>query len=51
MRPMDCSLPGSSVHGIFQAGVQEWVAILSLILKVRRLRFRKVKKIAHMCTA
>ena len=26
--PMDCSLPGSSVHGIFQAGVLEWVAIV-----------------------
>ena len=25
--PMDCSLPGSSVHGIFQAGVLEWGAI------------------------
>ena len=25
--PMDCSLPGSSVHGIFQSGVLEWVAI------------------------
>ena len=25
--PMDCSLPGSSVHGIFQATVLEWVAI------------------------
>ena len=25
--PMDCSLPGSSVHGIFQAGILEWVAI------------------------
>ena len=24
---MDCSLPGSSVHGIFQAKVLEWVAI------------------------
>ena len=24
---MDCSLPGSSVHGIFQAGVLEWGAI------------------------
>ena len=24
--PMDCSLPGSAVHGIFQAGVLEWVA-------------------------
>ena len=25
--PMDCSLPGSSVHEIFQAGVLEWGAI------------------------
>ena len=25
--PMDCSLPGSSIHGIFQAGVLEWGAI------------------------
>ena len=25
--PMDCSLPGSSVRGIFQARILEWVAI------------------------
>ena len=25
--PMDCSIPGSSAHGIFQARVPEWVAI------------------------
>ena len=25
--PMDCNLPGSSVHGIFQARILEWVAI------------------------
>ena len=25
--PMDCSLPGSSVHGIFQARVLGWIAI------------------------
>ena len=25
--PMDCSLPGSSIHGIFQARVLEWVAV------------------------
>ena len=25
--PMDCSLPSSSVHGIFQAIVLEWIAI------------------------
>ena len=25
--PMDCSLPGSSIHGIFQARILQWVAI------------------------
>ena len=25
--PMDCSPPGSSIHGIFQARVLEWGAI------------------------
>ena len=39
--PMDCSPPGSSVHGIFQARVLEWGAIafsmtnLDSILKSR----------------
>ena len=37
--PMDHSLPGSSVHGIFQAKILEWVAIsmtnLDSILKSR----------------
>ena len=27
--PMDYSLPGSSVHGILQARILEWVAMLS----------------------
>ena len=26
--PMNCSLPGSSIHGIFQARVLEWSAIV-----------------------
>ena len=26
--PMDCSLPGFSIHGIFQARVLEWGAIV-----------------------
>ena len=25
--PVDCSPPGSSIHGIFQARVLEWIAI------------------------
>ena len=30
--PMDCSLPGSSTHGIFQAKVLEWGAIAFSII-------------------
>ena len=33
--PMDCSLPGSSVHGIFQAGVLERGAIALIPLQMR----------------
>ena len=35
--PMDCSLPGSSVHGIFQARVLEWGAIVLLLLLLSRV--------------
>ena len=31
--PMDCSLPDSSVHRIFQARVLEWVAIASSVIE------------------
>ena len=43
--PMDCSLLGSSVHGIFQATVQEWGAIeclLCAIFQMRKLNLREV---------
>ena len=32
---MDCSLPGSSVHGIFQARVLEWGAIAFSVILTR----------------
>ena len=32
--PMDCSLPGFSVHGIFQARILEWIAISSLLQRI-----------------
>ena len=32
--PLDCSLPGSFVHGIFQTRVLEWVAIDLLYVKI-----------------
>ena len=34
--PMDCSLPSSSVQGIFQAGVPEWGAIAFSAVKATR---------------
>ena len=34
--PMDCSLPGSSIHGIFQARVLEWVAIAFSIHSLKK---------------
>ena len=30
---MDCRLPGSSIHGIFQARVLEWGAIVNPLLR------------------
>ena len=27
--PVDCGPPGSSIHGVLQAGILEWVAISS----------------------
>ena len=33
--PMDCSLPGSSVHGVFQVRVLEWLPLSSPFLIVR----------------
>ena len=39
--PMDCSLPGSSVHGIFQARVLEWGAIAFSNLSSTRYEIEK----------
>ena len=30
---MDCSLPGSSIHGIFQARILEWAAFSKILLQ------------------
>ena len=29
--PMDCGLPGSAVHGIFQARILEWIAVSNYV--------------------
>ena len=41
---MDCSLPGSSVHGIFQARVLEWGAIAFSEVYFREFKKKKKKK-------
>ena len=44
--PMDCSLPGSSVHGIFQARVLEWGAIAFSKENIRNVfRYNNMKGI------
>ena len=49
--PMDCHLPGSSVYGIFQARILEWVAIpfsrASSRPRGRTLVFRIVRRILY----
>ena len=37
--PMDCSLPASSIHGIFQARVLEWGAIAFSSVRLHLLQF------------
>ena len=47
--PMDCSSPGSSVHGIFQARVLEWGAIaFSYILPYVVLNMLDISLSSHV---
>ena len=43
--PMDCSPPGSSIHGIFQARVLEWVAIAFFGIRSTEYEMEKVNKL------
>ena len=46
--PMDSSLPGSSVHGIFQARVLEWVTIaLSTYSSLTNCRVLSESRLEH----
>ena len=49
--PMDCSLPGSSVHGIFQARVLEWGAIAFLSVLKYTGKFSMTFALAQSQTA
>ena len=46
--PMDCSLPGSSAHGIFQTRVLEWgaIAFSEIRLKTSIKHFKNILKTA-----
>ena len=44
--PIDCSLPGSSVHGIFQARVLEWGAVAFSLVK--QIQLNKTVLIVHV---
>ena len=51
--PMDCSLPGSSTHGIFQARVLEWAAIAfsgDYVYILKTTKFKKQKNKIHNYT-
>ena len=42
--PMDCSLPGSSIHGIFQARVLQWGAIAFSIFSLDAMNYAPFTK-------
>ena len=45
--PMDFSLPGSSIHGIFQAGVLEWLPLASPKLVSRTVLLLLLLLLSH----
>ena len=45
--PVDCSLPGSSIHGIFQARVLKWVAIAFSIIDSMDINLSKLWEIVE----
>ena len=49
--PMDCSLPDSSVHGIFQARVLEWVAIAFSTCPSRLEDQPELLSLFHFCVS
>jgi len=51
--PMDCSLPGSSIHGIFQARVLEWgaIAFSEILRQILQISLTLQNFFVHCATA
>ena len=45
--PMDCSPPGSFIHGIIQAGVLEWVAIACSVSYLNSLKIEAFSSLKY----
>ena len=41
--PIDCSLPGSSLHGIFQARILEWISTPKATINSKKINFKNKK--------
>ena len=48
--PMDCSLPGSSIHGIFQARVLEWGVIAFSKAWKRKVKVKSLSRVWLLAT-
>ena len=48
--PMDCSPPGSSVHGILQARILEWVAIFFSNACKWKVKVKSLSRVRHFAT-
>ena len=49
--PMDCSPPGSSVRGILQARILEWIDVPSSIRSPLHRNLKKCERVFHQCQA
>ena len=51
LEPMDCNLPGSSAHGIFQARVLEWGAIAFSVSLMEEVKWHCLHLHPHPCSS
>ena len=49
--PMDCGPPGSSIHGILQGRILEWVFLLQGIFPTQGLKLHLLQLLHWLCCA